>query len=358
MEKERIVYADLLRILATFAVIMLHVAAGLFNEQPGSFDWEICNVYDSLVRWTVPVFVMLSGIFFLNPERDVSVPKLYKKNILRLLIALVVWGVFYQLTADRDSAKFASMPFLGRLPSWLQNVSFSFAKLVFGPAWYHLWFLYMLIGLYILTPIYRIFVKNAAYSDFVYLLILFAVFGMVVPQISKVTEHINPMLKVNFRMSELINYSGYFVVGYFFSKYDIPRIATRLIYVGGILSFFFTVVATHLLSVRLGYGNQLFYDNLMPTTMLETFALFLAFKQLRYRKFSDFQYKIISQLSVATFGIYLIHIFILSEFSDFGFTSNVINPIIAIPLKTIVVFVVSFAIIFLLRKIPYVRNIC
>lgn len=351
MQQERIVYADLMRILATFAVIMLHTAASLFQEPVDGLDWAACNVYDSLVRWSVPVFVMLSGMFFLNPEREIPMQKLYKKNILRLIIALVVWGLFYQLTGDHNLEK-ANSSFLNNLPTWEQTVVIAFARLPFGPAWYHLWFLYMLIGLYILTPLYRIFVKNAEKKDFVYLLILFAVFGIIVPQISKVTEHINPVLKINFRMSELINYSGYFFAGYFFSKYEISKKITKLIYIGGFLSYIFTIVGTHFLSAKVGHGTEFLYSNLMPTTMLEAFAIFLALKSLKTKEFSDRQYKVISQLSASTFGIYLIHAFLLKLFSDWGFTSNFINPIIAIPIKAISVFVVSFVIIFLLRKIP------
>ena len=94
---KRIVYADLLRIIATFAVIVLHVSASKWYDTPvKDFNWQIYNLYDSLVRWSVPIFVMLSGMFFLNPEKFIPTSNIIKKYIFRILLAIIVWGLFYQ----------------------------------------------------------------------------------------------------------------------------------------------------------------------------------------------------------------------------------------------------------------------
>ena len=63
--KSRIVYLDLIRIFATFAVMMLHVSSqNWYFQEYTSFNWKIFNMYDSLVRFSVPIFVMISGVFF------------------------------------------------------------------------------------------------------------------------------------------------------------------------------------------------------------------------------------------------------------------------------------------------------
>lgn len=350
MQNERIIYADLLRIVATFGVIVLHTAAAQFWNPVQSFNWAVCNIYDSLVRWTVPVFVMISGMFFLDPERDVPISKLYKKSIFRLVIALVVWGLFYQLTSDNSDIIHSRH--LNFLPLWCLNIVNAIIKIPFGPVWYHLWFVYMLIGLYILTPLYRVFVKNAEQNDFVYLFFIFAIFGTIVPLISQTTEYFNTNFKIFFKITELINYSGYFFAGYFFSKYDISKKVTNVIYIGGILSLIFTIIGTYILSSIKGIGTEVLYGNLTPNTMLVAFAIFLLFKSQKDKQFSDKKQKIVSVLSSTTFGIYLIHAFLLQLFDNFGMSSSFINPILAIPIKAIVVFCVSFVIIYLLRKIP------
>jgi surface polysaccharide O-acyltransferase-like enzyme len=85
MANNRIISFDVLRILAAFAVVMLHVTSDRLTTSFPSNEWEIRNVYDSFVRWCVPVFVMISGALFLNHGRSVNVGRLYKKNILHLV---------------------------------------------------------------------------------------------------------------------------------------------------------------------------------------------------------------------------------------------------------------------------------
>ena len=67
-KKERIIQFDLLRVVAIFAMMMLHVAASQFDSVAvGSSEWFWFNFYDSIVRFCVPVLVMISGIFFQDP---------------------------------------------------------------------------------------------------------------------------------------------------------------------------------------------------------------------------------------------------------------------------------------------------
>lgn len=94
---QRIVYLDLLRIMATFAVIFLHVTAVEVNSFSFSRNWYIATIGDSLVRWSVPVFVMISGALFLNSNKEVTCAEILKKRIPRLLLAYAFWSVLYAL---------------------------------------------------------------------------------------------------------------------------------------------------------------------------------------------------------------------------------------------------------------------
>ena len=128
---------DVLRIVATMAVIMLHVSSGGLDLQPLSAEWHVSNVYRAMVCWCVPVFVMISGSLFLSPERSVNIRRLYGHNVLRIAIAYFVWAIAYipiQAAGGMSSSGLLAM-------------------LVIGP--YHLWFLKMIIGLYIVVPILR-----------------------------------------------------------------------------------------------------------------------------------------------------------------------------------------------------------
>ena len=84
-EGGRLAYAELLRVVAMLAVIVLHVSGGWLESLPvGTTDWHALNMWDSLCRWCVPVFVMCSGMFLLDPQKALSWPSLFLRYILRM----------------------------------------------------------------------------------------------------------------------------------------------------------------------------------------------------------------------------------------------------------------------------------
>ena len=88
MERKRIAYLDSLRVVAILAVIMIHVAAqNWYSQDVNSAAWKAFNFYDSISRWSVPAFVMISGALML--DKDISIKKLYTQKIPRLLIAFL-----------------------------------------------------------------------------------------------------------------------------------------------------------------------------------------------------------------------------------------------------------------------------
>ena len=83
---QRVACYDVLRVAATFAVVALHLSAQHWADTDiYSTAWQAFNLYDSLVRWTVPVFVMISGVFFLAGTQ--SLRQILRKNVLRIVTA-------------------------------------------------------------------------------------------------------------------------------------------------------------------------------------------------------------------------------------------------------------------------------
>lgn len=361
---ERIVYADLMRIVAAFAVVVLHTAAGEWSyTSVNDLNWHISNIFDSMVRWCVPVFVMLSGMFFLNPEKEITTAKIFKKYILRIVIALIFWGLFYNLTLYIFLDSNTKVDYTGRFwfvsyaPYYLRMFIYGLEQTVFDQGWYHLWYLYMIIGLYILTPLYRVFVKYATHKDLIYLLCIFAFFGLCITMYNSTITIINPNLKTNFVFTILVNYSGYYFAGYYFSKYEISKNVKKIIYISGGLSLIFTIVGTSYLSYKTGNPTQVLYGNLLPTTMFEAYTVFIFIKSLSSKIQSPKIKKIISSISATTFGIYLLHPFILKCFYEIGINTHFITPFLTIPIVSISAFIISFCVIFLIRKIKISKYI-
>jgi len=85
----------------------LHTAASnLYTTPVTSFEWQVLNLYDSLVRFCVPVFVMISGAFLLNSEKHLTISVIFRKYISRIVLAFVFWSAMYSLL--RNIVKFRS----------------------------------------------------------------------------------------------------------------------------------------------------------------------------------------------------------------------------------------------------------
>jgi surface polysaccharide O-acyltransferase-like enzyme len=352
MKSSRIIYLDILRIIATFAVIILHTAANQWYETPvNTFDWQILNIYDSLVRWCVPIFLMISGVFFLDDTKNISNYNIFHKYIKRILSALIFWGLLYGFVS------LITKSFINHIKILPFDIMKIFAKLIFGPPWYHLWFLYLMIGIYILTPLLRVFVSNSNRDDIEYLLVLFFLLGLVIPALNKVFMLINSKYTINFSVIELTGYVGYFFAGYYFSKYEMSKKLKYTIYVFGIISVLITIIITAKYSLFVGKPKGDLYSYLLPTTMFESYAVFLLFKNIfKSVKYSEMFEKVITYLASCTFGVYLVHDFINQAFSIIGLKTTTYNPIIIIPLMSFINIVISFIIISFIKKIPFLNR--
>ena len=108
-----------------------------------STNWWVSNIYGSLSAWMIPVFMMISGASFLEPRRNVTPKKLYQKNIVRMLSAFAFWTVFYAVYNIVSG----------------QELHNDFVTMIFE-GHFHLWFIPMIIGMYMLTPLLRPVAEN------------------------------------------------------------------------------------------------------------------------------------------------------------------------------------------------------
>lgn len=356
LSEERIIFPDLLRILAIFFVILAHVGSIGFVRFPVStFNWHVSNFYECLTRWSVPVFVMISGMFFLNPQKEITFSKLYRKNILRLVIALVFWGILYRTIGVVQFAIDSDVTFFAVIAKMVSEYS----KLLFGPVWYHLWFLYMIIGLYILVPLIRIFTKNAAKKHYHYLFLIYAVFGSFLPLINDSLLFANSTLEINFKIMELMGFTIYFILGFYLYKYEVTKRARMWIYVAAVMSVIVQILGTYFISYKVGIAHQLLFEYSRPNVVIQTIAVYLFVKEFSRRlRFSAHAKTVISTLSKFTFGMYLAHDLFNILFAKIGFTVTCVNPVLAIPLRTLATFILSLAVVWMLDKVPVVKKYC
>ena len=140
----RIPYLDALRCLAILLVIALHVTAPIMVSPTlaQTNTWLACMVLDPLVRVGVPLFLMISGCLMLDDPRSREITPFYKKQLPKLLIPLVVWnGIYFAVAVLTGSQPLSLSVFLQLLLG--QGVK------------YHMWYIYMLLGIYLICPFLR-----------------------------------------------------------------------------------------------------------------------------------------------------------------------------------------------------------
>ncbi len=340
LAKKRIYYLDFLKVIATFFVIIIHVTAENWYTASNNLYWIVNNSYNAVSRWSVPVFVMVSGALFLS--RDIPVKRIFTKYIPRIMMILLVWGLYYWLYSTNN---------------WtIQNLWDSFIKLCNGESYSHLWYLYMLIGLYLVTPILRVFVKNADRKIIEYTILLFFVIQVVLPYISEFVPEFMSFYN-QLKIFPLSEYMIYYLGGYYFSQYDLSRFKRFLLYISSVISLFAEMIYIDLISYRQGTPTS-GCGTFSLGTFLIAFSIFIFAHRLEsvLTRFTAIKWTI-SFLSPLTFGIYLLHFRIEKLFVSFGLNSNFIHPILGVPLITILVFLVAGLIVYLLLKIPYIRKL-
>lgn len=341
----RLAYADLLRAVAMLAVIIVHLAGSQLGNVPvGSAEFHVLNAYDGLTHWCVPVFIMLSGMFLLDPKHSLSSSKLFFGHILRMLVALVVWGTAYALVTQVSAAGL----------SWA-SIKAALWQVLQGKTHFHLWFLYMIVGLYLITPILRAFVRGASRADFHWFFLLCFVFANLLPTLLRLRPSQTVSLWVNnLNLHLVLGYVGYYVLGYYLKTYTISRAAEYLIYILGILGAVVTVGGTAWLSQQRGVFAQTLYNYDSPNIALMSVAVFVFFRYVLGVSEERSRRQRMSSVAQVSFGVYLIHVFFLILLDRLNITVLAIPPVLAVPALTAAVFLCSFAVAWLIPKIPLV----
>ena len=165
IEKKDTTWLDIIRFIATIAVIVIHVTAP-YIYQYGSIpmaQWNFYNVVDSLSRFAVPFFVMLSGALLMNKE--IQLADFLKRRFVRILIPFLFWSIVYSVY------NYYKLNIENKM-----NISTYMLDCFTNGASYHLWYIYMLIGLYLLIPILGKWIQTSSDSSINYFILIWIVF--------------------------------------------------------------------------------------------------------------------------------------------------------------------------------------
>ena len=339
----RQLHYDLLRIFASFMVVMLHVSAFYWDKiQPQTEQWMALNLFDSAVRSCVPLFFMLSGAFLLAKELPLN--KLLGKNVLHLAVVWLVWSVLYAVDAIGLPAFFHA------------DAGQIFTAVVNGK--YHLWFLPKMIEVYLMVPLLYAGtrMKKRGKGCIIFWCCLVCL-GFSNPLLQFLCIRI-----LRYRCCSKpscpiwLFYSGYFLLGYFLEhrwKKKIPSRWLLLTLLGSIAVF---TLLGQMDAIQKGQPAGIFYGYFCLPVCLEAICLFLLFKNIGAERVQGRWSGTVAFVSKATMGIYLLHPFVLERLDRAGINSLTWNTWCAVPLVTLLTFSVCLGISTVLLKLPLVKK--
>lgn len=344
-KKERLFWADFIRCFAAISVVFLHSTQPLltrWGEVP-DWWWQVGNIVDGSARLAVPLFLMLSGALLLHKQEEYSV--FFNKRVKRIVIPLIIWDFVYIIY--REFIRFED----AGLKSYLKS-------LLKGDVYYHLWYVYAVMGLYLMTPVLRIFLRNARRTDVWYFVMLWFIAGPVVVTIQNAFG-----IEIGLTVINASGYVGYFLLGYLLRDLKPDKKILGWASVALVAGLFVTIFGTYWLSKARGEFLELFYWRNSPNVVIYAVSMFIVLKYISdttSERMPALLKEFILLVSRAGFGIYLLHVLILEFFMDgrFGFVLNAkeTNPLYTLPLLGFSVFIFTLSIVTFIREIPYLRK--
>ena len=257
---------DLLKAMAVMGVVVIHTTAGRLTTQIGSLPWYAALLGNALCRAAVPVFLMCSGMLFFDPERELTIRRLFTRYIPRILSVLCLWSLIYRLSHTAG----------------------------------HLYYLQILLLFYTSVPLVRVFVRHASRKELWYALGFWFLLGILLPTVKRVF----PMGGIPGQWAMNMTYAA---IGYGLLGYALKRKPLKY----GVLLFSAGLVLTFGLTVYCSLRKQL-----LCTTFLEGMSVGPALMAAGITSALSGVSRVprfFSCVSEHSLGIFLVHVFFLGR---------------------------------------------
>ena len=263
---------DIIRIIALTFIVMLHT----LNRQYGLDIWMAGY---SVISIGVNLFIMISGYLLLDKVETTK--DFFKKRlmgIIPLFIAFnIIYILMYKFSLIKNNGKSLSAP--------------------------HFWYIYMILGLYLLTPWLRKVLKYAEKETF-FVIILWFLYNILNPYLN--FFHLKGIPASNF---PIVGFFGYYLIGYYLKKYKEKVSKIPIFYTFGIyfFGFFISFFSTKYILNTTGKQISNFFDKNSLGTFFMTISFFVFWLKFKFKE----RKKSIKTISDATYFAYLVHLIVL-----------------------------------------------
>lgn len=321
--KERDTSLDIIKFVSILMVVVLHVSSNGFTSSESRL-WNGTNFFESFTRTCVPLFFMVTGALLGN--RICTLTSSLSK-IKRVIIPLLFWSVAYLVFFH-----------------FINKQEISLTSIISKPSAGHLWYLYTLIGVYLTMPILCSLLINTKQNIKYLILMLWFTSCVLIPSLKDYGFIISPYLD----FSTIGLYQGYFFCGSVLVGIRSTRITRTIAMVIFLFMSLTILLLTRHLFEKDGLHDVRNYLNSSVFVCLASISAFLALhgisvKNTLIRRFIDAQSKCV-------FGIYLIHLFFVYLIGQFGFSISSSNVFYFIPLASLLIYIISLSLCYLMQK--------
>ena len=343
--KKRYFGIDLIRVIACFLVMLIHSGEIYYINDEGGLIKDDNNIYpcviNSLSRVSVPLFVMISGYLLLPMKTDYST--FLKKRFTRVSFPFIAFCIFYDIYYY-IRGRYTLGEMFWNIPGILLN---------FGTAVGHLWFMYMIMGVYLYIPIITPWIQTAKKEHFYYYFVIWI--------ISSFSCYIHLFYgdvwghafwnSTNLVQSFLGDF-GYAVLGAFIKLH----LKENNLYILGLILYLVGSGVTM-------FGYFFMRDEAKTTADIEitwqfdstnlvvsSFGIFLLLRKIECK--NETISKIFNDIALKSYGMFLIHVFFVDLFK-YLFDARNQFPLWCIFVIAILTFISSYLVIKVISYVPF-----
>lgn len=350
---------ELMRILAAFFVIFNHTGTTAFFLFPfydvHTVSYWGCLFLSVFCKFSVPLFFMISGALLLDREEE-AVKMGGVRRAFHIFLILLVWSFFYYLNAVMTGKEtFVIKHFLSQF--YAKDWNFSY------------WFLYAYLAFLVSLPLLRRFAHSLINRDYRYLFFLYVVFIMVIPSVQYLLfqgKHVlNGNVSIGWLAANIVMYplAGYVLRHRMKSYWDGKRILRLWILniVTILLSAYLTYYKAKITGVCNEGSSQAFHNTFV---LINAACIFVTCQY--WQETSRFLQKIgnsVMSIGGCTFGIYLMHLFIMRRPEIRALSWKLFHETISAPpilygfLYCALVFFIGYIATWIFKKIPWLRHL-
>lgn len=341
---KRVVYYDVLNILSIIAVVALHCNEIVHRYSPNSIiAWSTSLIVECAFYWAVPIFLMLTGANLLKYREKYDTKTFFKKRMLKVLIPFIFWAIVMMIWKYNIGVlkidEFSLKSFL--------NIFFTNKE----ESIYY--FMFIILGIYLTMPLLSILSEDKYRKTCWYVVIVSFITQATIPVLLKHFE-------ISYNTSLAIQLGGYIIyplLGFLLSTQKFTKKQRCIIYALGILSVIFRYGMTYYWTTTSNVLNKSLFSYTQFHAILLACAVFVLIKNCKFTKIEKNEKfsKILANISSCSFGIYLIHKMIM--YYEIQALSINISSWKWRTIGVLSTYIISLAIVYILKKIPVVKKI-